>query len=138
MRNHLTAVLPIYYCLLVKLQSLFGIIKEEINGKENCREKNFTQESNKLLHFFYQWRHSCGLLLSYFPIGEQNNWLKVKMNNVQRGCVQCTAGAVSVSCAPIYSKTYQSHLVVIWGTSVILLYFNLKLYPFLTAGKLGK
>ena len=52
MRNHLTAVLPIYYRLLVKLQSLFEIIKEEINGKENCQEKNFTQESNKLLHFF--------------------------------------------------------------------------------------
>ena len=33
MRNHLTAVLPISYCLLVKLQSLFGIIKLEINGK---------------------------------------------------------------------------------------------------------
>ena len=52
MRNHLTAVLPIYYRLLVKLQSLFGIIEVEIHGKENCREKNFTQESNKLLHFF--------------------------------------------------------------------------------------
>ena len=52
MSNHLTAVLPIYYCLLVKLQSLFGIIKEEKSRKENCQEKNFTQESNKLLHFF--------------------------------------------------------------------------------------
>ena len=53
MSNHLTAVLPIYYCLLVKLQSLFGIIKEEKSRKENCQEKNFTQESNKLLHFFF-------------------------------------------------------------------------------------
>ena len=52
MRNHLTAVLSIYYCLLVKLQSLFGIIKEEINAKKNWRKKNFTQESNKLLHLF--------------------------------------------------------------------------------------
>ena len=41
MRNHLTAVLLIYYCLLVKLQSLFGIIKVEINGKENWWKKNF-------------------------------------------------------------------------------------------------
>ena len=53
MRNHLTAVWLIYYCLLVKLQSLFGIIKVEINGKENWRKKNFTQETNKLLHFFF-------------------------------------------------------------------------------------
>ena len=52
MRNHLTAVLPIYYRLLVKLQSLFGIIKVEIHGKENWRKKNFTQESNKLLHLY--------------------------------------------------------------------------------------
>ena len=51
MCNHLTAVLPIYNCLLVKLQSLFGIIKVEINGREN--EKR-----------------SFGLLLRYFPIGE--------------------------------------------------------------------
>ena len=51
MSNHLTAVLPIYYCLLVKLQSLFGIIKEEKSRKENLTS---TQESNKSLHFFYQ------------------------------------------------------------------------------------
>ena len=44
--------MSIYYCLLVKLQSLFGIIKEEINAKKNWRKKNFTQESNKLLHLF--------------------------------------------------------------------------------------
>ena len=41
MRNHLTAVLPIYYRLLVKLQSLFGMIEVEINERENWRKKNF-------------------------------------------------------------------------------------------------
>ena len=56
-RNHLTAMLLSYNCFPVKLQSLFGIITEEINGKENCREKNFTQESNKLLHFFLTMKH---------------------------------------------------------------------------------
>ena len=67
MRNHLTAVLPIYYRLLVKLQSLFGIIKEEINGKENWREKNFTQESNKLLHFFLTMKALVWFASQLFP-----------------------------------------------------------------------
>ena len=52
MRNHLTAVLPIYYCLLVKLQSLFGIIKEEKSGKENWQEKNFNTRIKKFVGLF--------------------------------------------------------------------------------------
>ena len=51
MRNHLTAVLPIYYCLLVKLQSLFGIIKEEINAKKNLRKKNFYTRIKQVVAF---------------------------------------------------------------------------------------
>ena len=76
--------------------------------------------------------------------GVNTNCLLVKMQSLfsgatQRGCVPLGVQlALVVCCAPIYSITYQSHLVVIWRVSVVLLYFNLKLYPFLTAGKLGK
>ena len=57
----------------------------------------------------------------------------------QRGCVPLGVQlALVVCCGPIYSKTYQSHLVVIWRVSIVLLYFNLKLYPFFTARKLVK
>ena len=52
MRNHLTAVLPIYYCLLVKLQSLFRIIKEKKSGRRIARKRTSTQESKSLLHYF--------------------------------------------------------------------------------------
>ena len=58
--------------------------------------------------------------------------------DTERLCIMWVQLALVVCCAPIYSKTYQSHLVVIWRVSIVLLYFNLKLYPFLTAGKLGK
>ena len=51
-------------------------------GRRIGGKRTSTQESNKLLHLFNN-EGSCGLLLSYFPIGEKNNGSKVKMNNVE-------------------------------------------------------
>ena len=77
--------------------------------------------------------------------GVNTNCLLVKMQSLfgwrdtERLCTTGGAQLVSVvCCGPIYSKTYQSHLVVIWRVSIVLLYFNLKLYPFFTARKLVK
>ena len=87
------------------------------------RITNLIWELKGLTHTFYWFRRSR------YSVGATREAVYSALR-VQLALVVC--------CAPIYSKTYQSHLVVKWRTSVVLLYSNLKLYPFLTVGKLVK